>query len=401
MAKIKIKKIGPIKSGCAENEGFVEISKFVVFIGNQGSGKSTIAKLISTFMWMEKALVRGNYTKYDFTAVNFLETRLPYHRIKNYLCDDTEIEYRGEAYSISFKSGKLDIQKTDGNNYQLPQIIYTPADRNIIASVDNTLKLKNISGLLSDFLIEYGNAITNMVESIELPIINAKAEYDKAKHILYIVGADYRIKLSEAASGFQSVVPLYLVSRNLCNSVKNLINSESMSGDEKIRFAEQIAHISSIQNLKEEQKRIAISELGKKFNKTVFVNIIEEPEQNLFPASQWLLLQKLLELNNAIPANKTRITTHSPYLINYLTLTVEANIAKNFCKTEKQKNDLFKIVPENSMVNPQNLNIYELNENDGTINLLEPYEGLPSDENKLNYYLGETNTLFSDILELE
>jgi predicted ATP-dependent endonuclease of OLD family len=183
--------------------------------------------------------------------------------------------------------------------------------------------------------------------------------------------------------------------------VKNLKNSESMSGDEKIRFAEQIAIISSVQNLKEEQKRIAISELGKKFNKTVFVNIIEEPEQNLFPHSQWLLLQKLLELNNAIPANKTIITTHSPYFINYLTLAVEAHAAKTYCKTKKQKNDLYKIVPESSIVDPTDLRIYKLNDKNGAISFLESYEGLPSDENTLNYYLGETNDLFSRLMEME
>ena len=53
MSKIKIKNFGPIKEGCLENDGWIEIKKVTVFIGNQGSGKSTIAKLISTFTWIE------------------------------------------------------------------------------------------------------------------------------------------------------------------------------------------------------------------------------------------------------------------------------------------------------------------------------------------------------------
>lgn len=59
MARIRIKNFGPIKEGCSDNDGWIEIRKVSVFIGNQGGGKSCIAKLISTFTWMEKVLVRG------------------------------------------------------------------------------------------------------------------------------------------------------------------------------------------------------------------------------------------------------------------------------------------------------------------------------------------------------
>jgi hypothetical protein len=31
-------------------------------MGNQGTGKSTIAKIFSTLSWIEKALTRGNFT---------------------------------------------------------------------------------------------------------------------------------------------------------------------------------------------------------------------------------------------------------------------------------------------------------------------------------------------------
>ena len=56
MSSIIIQNFGAIK----EHSAPVEIKKVTFFIGNQGSGKSTIAKLIATFMWIEKALVRGD-----------------------------------------------------------------------------------------------------------------------------------------------------------------------------------------------------------------------------------------------------------------------------------------------------------------------------------------------------
>ena len=57
----------------------------------------------------------------------------------------------------------------------------------------------------------------------------------------------------------------------------------------------------------DEQRRLALSVLAAKFNKSAFINIVEEPEQNLFPTSQWEMLQSLLRFNEA--NNKLAITT--------------------------------------------------------------------------------------------
>ena len=51
--KIRIREFGPIKES-----GELDISSVMLFCGQQGSGKSTIAKLISTCSWLEKTLVR-------------------------------------------------------------------------------------------------------------------------------------------------------------------------------------------------------------------------------------------------------------------------------------------------------------------------------------------------------
>ena len=73
MSKIKVKNFGPIREGFQDNGGWIEISKATVFIGNQWSGKSTLAKLISIFTWIEKALVRGDYNKEWFEKKNRLK----------------------------------------------------------------------------------------------------------------------------------------------------------------------------------------------------------------------------------------------------------------------------------------------------------------------------------------
>ncbi len=61
MSKIRIKNFGPIKEGFKEADGneWMDVKKVTVFIGNQGSGKSTVAKVISTLTWMEKSSINS------------------------------------------------------------------------------------------------------------------------------------------------------------------------------------------------------------------------------------------------------------------------------------------------------------------------------------------------------
>jgi predicted ATPase len=47
MSKIRVKHFSPIKEGYSNNK-WIDIKKMTIFTGNQGSGKSTVAKLIST-----------------------------------------------------------------------------------------------------------------------------------------------------------------------------------------------------------------------------------------------------------------------------------------------------------------------------------------------------------------
>ena len=393
MSSIIIKNFGAIKMHNAP----IEIKKVTFFIGNQGSGKSTVAKLIATFMWIEKALVRGDYDKKWFERKNrFKNTFLPYHRIENYLKKDTFIQYEGEAYIITYEDEFLKLEEKKNNNYSLPQIMYVPSERNFIAYVKSPKELKLSSEALKEFLTEFDNS-KEIVKSLELPINKAMLDYDKSNDILSLKGEDYKIKLTEASSGFQSFVPIHMVSCYLAKSVKKQSEVKvGMSGEEKDRFRKEVEQIYKNELFTDEQKRIAISVLSKKFNKTSFVNIVEEPEQNLFPTSQGNMLYSLLKINNEIADNKLIITTHSPYLVNYVSLAVEAGKLKQGVIAEKGGR-LNEIVP----INADDLAIYQLKEEDGTIKLLDSYEGIPSDENFLNDEIGRTNELFADLLDLQ
>ena len=67
-----------------------------------------------------------------------------------------------------------------------------------------------------------------------------------------------------------------------------------------------------------------IATIANKYTNSFFLNIVEEPEQNLFPESQMKNLAFLLEAANVNDENKIVMPTHSPYVLPYITLAGKA-----------------------------------------------------------------------------
>jgi len=410
MSRIRIKNFGPVKDGFCEDDGWIDVKKVTVFIGEQGSGKSTVAKLISTFAWIEKALVRGDYNAKWFERKNrFRKQFLGYHRLENYLSEGDDkcvIEYRGDVYAIRYENEGLVIDEISDALYPLPQIMYVPAERNFISFVKEARELKLSSDSLQEFLVEFEKAKNDLKDFVELPVVNAGIEYDRLNDMLNLKGEGYKIRLTDASSGFQSLVPLYLVSRYLSASVlkQSESNQEPMSGEERKRFNKRVEEIFANESMTEEQRRLALSVLSSRFNKTSFVNIVEEPEQNLYPFSQWRMLQSLLEFNNLNSDNQLIMTTHSPYVINYLSIVIQGyELRRKIEKSDKAgllREKLNKVVSKKSLVSSNSVAIYELDAK-GMIRRLPDFEGIPSDSNVLNEMLKEGNLIFDVLLEIE
>lgn len=402
MSKLKISDFGPIKKGYQEDGGWFDVKKVTVFIGNQGSGKSTVAKLYSTISWIEKALVRGDIREKDILKRGQFITYCSYQNIGDYFKPNTVIEYKGKAFHISYKNEEITILKNEKNGYSFPKIMYVPAERNFISAVRNVKNLKGLASTIYTFSDEFIKAVEELRGPLDLPINNVKFEYQKLNELSSIVGEDYKIRLSTASSGFQSFVPLYIVSKYLAENLKNK-NSHAvreLSIEEENRIKNEIEQILSNQNLSDEVKQASLAYLSSRFSYSSFINIVEEPEQNLFPSSQQHILNSLLGFNNIDKNNQLVMTTHSPYLINYLTLAVKAGTIKDNLH-DNAISKLAEIVPVGSTISADDLVVYELNEREGTICMLESYKGLPSDENKLNEELGESNELYARLLEIQ
>jgi len=409
MSKIRIKNFGPIKEGFKENDGWLNISKITLFIGNQGSGKSTIAKVISTLTWMEKGINRGdldsNMSHHNF--YHFFE----YQRINNYFRDDTEIEYQGEKVYIYYNKKKLKFPKVsicDAKSYNVPKIMYVPSERNFLSVIENAFNIKRLPGPLFTFAEELRKGQIELKgKELQLPIDNLKFKYDQEEDKSILIGNGFQLNLLEASSGYQSIVPLYLVSMFLSNELKkgSKILRDQLSVTQSVRRNEEIAIIMLNEAFTDIEKKSKVKAVDSKYLNSCFVNIVEEPEQNLYPTSQWQIIKSLLEFNNLTENSKLILTTHSPYLINYLTLAVKAFNVSVKIESSLNKDELNtmldKIVPSEVYVRPYDWVVYELNEIDGAIIKLDNFNGLPSDNNYLNLKMAEGNELFAKLLDIE
>ena len=79
MRRLIIENIGPIK------HVDLELAKVNVFVGPQGAGKSTLAKIISFCSWLEK------HSSDDSVFLDAASNLISYHRLASYFKPDSQI----------------------------------------------------------------------------------------------------------------------------------------------------------------------------------------------------------------------------------------------------------------------------------------------------------------------
>ena len=393
---LKIRNFGPIREGYNRNDGYIDFTKVMVLCGPQAAGKSCIAKLYSMFSWIEKALVRGDFSeKYLMGYNRFVNTYCAYQSIQNYFNNDTFLHYRGVAYEMIYNNGKLEVKSNGNNDYLRPQITYIPAERNILSVLEKAENVKGLPAPLNTLMDEFTTASRNMKGSKELPIDHVSYRYDKLNKLARIESDGYSLKLSETSSGMQSITPLFIVLDYLSRNLG--VKETSMSLKEREMIKKRIDEVLKDDTLDAETRKLLINQISDTSNKYL-LSIVEEPEQNLYPSSQRHILNSLLAINSA-ENNQLVITTHSPYIINYLSLAIKAGSVLPKLSLSKV-NLLDRIVPTASVVDGKDVSVLEISK-DGKIKNLIKYDGMPSDENVLNMFLAECNDLFGQLLEIE
>lgn len=410
--KLSIKNFGPITSGFVEEE-FMEIADFTMIIGPQGSGKSTIAKVLSTLMWIEKALIRGDFTEKELKLPGRFRSRFDYHTIKSYFSDDSVMEYIGSMYHIVYRGeSKLHVERmTNSERTSIPKIMYVPSERNFISVLPKPSLISDLPQSFAAFLDEYDKARKDLNGDLALPINDVFFSYDRLNDISWVKRHNNRTRLSQAASGFQSLIPLFLVSTYLAKqytserqSVENDITSNlghnvGLSNEDLTRIRSEMQELLA-KNPNDTRLMNMLNSLLASRVPSYFINIVEEPEQNLFPDTQIRMLFSLLSYRNLNEKNKLIVTTHSPYLLNAVSLAVASrDVYDKQNPFSESRRELEGIVPQGAAIASEQLRIY-LTDDEGKISLLKNIDGIPSDENYLNDILGSFNDDFGRILEM-
>jgi predicted ATPase len=394
---LEILNVGPIK------DVKLTLNKINVFMGEQSSGKSTIAKIISFCKWVEKDVTLHQSLKNYQTDNNYFIERLEsFHKMKSYFGTSSEIKFESKTIKIHYRPNNFKISWINQYDYKRNKISYIPSERSM-AILPEIEKLELPNNYLKSFLFDWFDARKNYSKDKILSILNIDANYyysesSKENHIRNN-NESYDILLSQASSGLQSLTPLIVMIDHLVNKI--YLNEQSLSYelDEAIAKVTQILISELIikpiygrDYVENEKRKEIITELNKKIGdkdetalryfyeyQTIRENlfrthstslIIEEPEQNLFPATQKLLIYYLLKMiNNNVDHNLT-LTTHSPYVLYAINNCILANIVNDkLSQPEKEKLDCLE-----PRIDPQSISIYEIK--NGSICRIQQEDGI-------------------------
>ena len=344
MDRIKIHNFGPIK------DVDIELSKLMVFIGPQGVGKSTFAKLLTilsdVYWWAN--LCKNNNPLSEFKKMG----------IEKYFATDTIIEYHGrydvnieyhngnfnitidgkskdEAYDFckmligvstadnlinlgfDIEDKQIDRSINDNRNFlraNLRYACYIPAERNLAGAVSSSLASIVLSKIpLPNTLMEYLSLYErakNHFSTYDASFLGVKYDKSNGADCISVLDDEKKhISLEECSSGIQSALPMLMVTD----------------------FASE--------------------------EKCFDTYVVEEPEQNLFPTNQREVLNRLISIANSHECMYMVVTTHSPYLLSSLNVNM---LADKLSKTGESNDEINDIVAPQFRMNSDKVSVFSL-----------------------------------------
>ena len=353
MEHLKLKNFGPI------TELDINLKKINVFIGEQGVGKSTIAKLLTCLrdVFLRNCILEDNTESIsDFFSL---------YCMQDYFNENTFIEYSdklpiGIDIDIIYKNGMFKIANDNPRKEALIKFsrqmlseglqealakhgidiikctkeelgsyctkysrsirtnmhtsLYCPAERGLIGTLSKSLASILVNEIpLPAILIEYMSFFEkarNYFHNYSVDFLNLQYTFKDGDDLVTLGGKS--VPLKDASSGIQAILPLMMV-MDYC--------------------------------LKE-----------KYFDDFT----IEEPELNLFPNNQLGLLRFLLSRTNdeGLEIRSWALTTHSPYTLSILNISLLAGmIVKKF---PDAKADVEKLLPSEYTIDPDEICVYAL-----------------------------------------
>lgn len=335
--RLIIKNFGPIV------EAEIEIKPFMVFIGESGSGKSVILKLLSLFRWICKKNHLRLFAK-RLGAENLYRSRIE-RMVKNSGLDDffkntTYIEYDTELENIviSQKNERLRLKTTpkiENIQLHLEKISFITDDRFVIPLLVNNqareISSYHLAKTLEDFKESFEHLQTNRKVKTKIFDIELSLERYGIENRLFVNLKDSKTQLHNSSSGMKSVTIVELI-----------LSYFSIKFDWKSKIRETLFDIFlAMQFENMERASNLIHEKDVPFRLNFFV---EEPELSLFPNTQKSLIEYLVSLFNQTKNKEVNMafSTHSPYILSALNCLL---LAHKVMVDTKAKNQVEAIIP--------------------------------------------------------
>jgi len=397
MDRLIVKNFGPLK------DVDIELNKINLFIGENGSGKSVLAKVItivtSAFFEKSEEEVFQEFKKYNIDYIDEVTEILLVHNEKNIfdlkekkifsykqieltdydiaeifskmLIDITKKDKTEENLSFSEKLKSyfsLGIPTPEESQENLKKVLeelsdlkpnkairkpqhssqYIPAERNLISIFNKYITTFITADIpLPRFLLDFSSQYTRAREDIQvLDLLNVQYQYKNDRdYIIYDKNDSLQnsLLLEHSSSGIQSALPLYLTVKYFANKHQSII--------------------------------------------------IEEPEQNLFPKAQSETIQYIIEQVSS--DNNLFMMTHSPYVLSTLNTLMMAYKTGNL--GEEAKKEVNKLFKEEQWINSKDFSAYYLK--NGMARDIKGRTGLIS-ENEIDDISDDMACDFEELLEL-
>lgn len=317
MRHLVIRHFGPL------DEVDINLSRVNLIIGLQGSGKSCVMMTACYCTWVEKRISLRQSAKEFEQGMDFLNTMTAYYRAKGYVHKDTYIRYESDFMEFQYDHGKqLFTHKWNRKrwNYRRPKVSYVPAERNMVSLVSNWSRLETNYDSILDFKEDWDTARQFIKNERDILGMGVSYEYEEQSGMNSIItSSGKRVDLTSSSSGMQSLIPQfvhldYLTSgiykkekeadersfsdKQLVSSLLDILYKRSykensgrdnvettvihMEGKDYVFYDSKVA-----ENFKKEASRFLNTDHAEIF--------LEEPESNLFPPTQFQLMDWIVE----------------------------------------------------------------------------------------------------------
>ena len=339
MASLLIKNFGPI-----EDSTTIELTSLMILIGRQSAGKSTFMKVLCFCRWIEKKIMVSTddlVSQYTHNNRFVRELKLFYRLNDEYFTDDTVLMYDGDNITIEYKgvngNAKILRKKSFSDNRFNTKLSYIPSERNLVSAIQNVDKTYKATerDVLFNFIYEWDEAKAPYTSEhpFKLAATGGFSYVNKSGADVLLRDDGIEIPAFYASSGIQSVMPMDVMANYITERVGQ---NASLSMHER--------------------NEISKTDYGHARRRLEYQSaqlFIEEPEQNLYPESQKLVVMSLVRslkkaLENGTEQSLVVLTTHSPYVMSVVNVLLTAAIVGEKGKQQSVVDKDF-ILPSNAI----------------------------------------------------